>query len=227
MAPTRFMCALVILDAVEQHVLPGLGAQAPELIWDPTAALMKRIAAGETADGICAIEASVDQLVADGLVDPASVRPVVQAEFGIAISRDWPAPKLETGDDLKALLLEVPSICYSRAGASGIYFETLIDRLGIGDEVRAKSLVIPAGLTGEKVRDGETVLAIQQMSELLAVDGIRIVGALPRGWQQNTDFAAGVFTRAQNRAGAQAFIDALVSPAAREAYLARGLNVRF
>lgn len=224
---TRFMCALVILDAVEQEVLPGLGTSAPEMVWDPTAALMRRIEGGETADGICAIDDAIDRLVAQGRLDPASVRPLVQAEVGIAVRRDMETPPPETGDDLRALLLGVPSIVYSRAGASGIYFETLIDRLGIGAEVRAKSLVIPAGLTGEKVRDGSAALAVQQMSELRAVDGIRIVGALPPGWQQNTDFSAAVFADAADRAGAEAFIAALTTPRARDAYLSRGLAVRF
>lgn len=223
----RFMAALVILKAVEDDILPILEDPRPEMVWDPTAALMKRIEHGERADGIFAIDGPMEKLVDAGVIDPASVVPVVQAEFGIAVSMDMPAPALNNADDLVSLLLSVPTICYSRAGASGIYFETLIDRLGIGAAVRAKSLVIPAGLTAEQVRMGNTVLAIQQMSELKAVDGVRIAGPLPPECQQATDFSAGVFLGAAEPVQARAFISKLTGPKAREAYLARGLKVRF
>lgn len=223
----RFMAALVILKAVEDDILPTLDDPRPEMVWDPTVALMKRIEDGERADGIFAIDGPMGKLVDAGLIDPASVVPVVQAEFGIAVSMDMPAPALNNADDLVSLLLSVPTICYSRAGASGIYFETLIDRLGIGEAVRAKSLVIPAGLTAEQVRMGNTVLAIQQMSELKAVDGVRIAGPLPPDCQQTTDFSAGIFVGAAEPDQARAFIATLTGPQAREAYLTRGLKVRF
>lgn len=223
----RFMAALVILKAVEDDILPRLDGPRPDIVWDPTAALMQRIENGERADGIFAIDGSMQKLVTAGLIDPASVVPVVQAEFGIAVSMDMPAPPLNTASDLVALLLAVPTICYSRAGASGIYFETLIDRLGIGDAVRAKSLVIPAGLTAEQVRMGNAVLAIQQMSELRAVDGVRIAGPLPPDCQQTTDFSAGIFRGADAPGEASAFIAALTGDAARAAYIARGLKSRF
>jgi len=226
MANTRFMCALVIVDAVKD-LLRRIGQAAPEIIWDPTAALMKRIEAGERADGIFAIDGPLDELEAQGLIEGSTRRPIVQAEFGIAVKRGTGLAAPSDVASLKALLLGTPSIVYSRSGASGIYFEKLIDRLGIGEEIRAKSLVIPAGLTGEKVRDGEAVLAIQQMSELRAVEGLDIVGPFPAEVQQTTDFSAAVFSEAKDRAGAEAFISALTTPAAREAYLARGLAVRF
>lgn len=227
MPSTRFMCALVIVDAVKQDLLPPLGTTAPEIVWDPTAALVKRIRGGERADGIFAIDGALDELEVQGVIDGATRRPMVQAEFGLAVQRGMNAAVPANGEALKALLLEVPSIVYSRAGASGIYFERLIDRLGVGTEVRGKSLVIPAGLTGEKVRDGEAVLAVQQMSELRAVRGIDILGPLPVDLQQTTDFSAAVFSDAADREGAEAFIAALTTPAARAAYLARGLKVKF
>lgn len=223
----RFMAALVIMTAVEDDLLPELEGPRPEMIWDPTAALMARIERGEKADGIFAIDGPMSQLVEAGIIDPASVVPVVQAEFGIAVSLDMPVPQLENADDLITLLLSVPTICYSRAGASGIYFESLIDRLGIGDEVRAKSLVIPAGLTAEQVQKGRAVLAIQQMSELQAVSGVRIVGPLPSDCQQTTEFSAGIFADSAEPETARQFIATLTSDRARAAYLARGLKVRF
>jgi len=227
MAATRFMCALVIVDAVRQDLLPVLGVDAPEIVWDPTAALLKRVEAGETADGIFAIDYALDRLAASGLIDTATRRPVVQAEFGLAAQPGASLAAPGNATELADLLLDVPSIVYSRAGASGIYFEKLIDRLGIGEAVRAKSLVIPAGLTGEKARDGEAVLAVQQMSELRAVDGLDILGPLPPDCQQTTDFGAAVFANAADPQGAARFIDCLTSPAAGRSFAGRGLKLRF
>ena len=164
MASTRFMAALVILDAVNQDLLPLLGEKAPEMIWDPTVALMNRLKNGERADGIFAIDGPLDELANRNVIDPDSRRLIVEAEFGIAVRSGTNAPRPQNAEELVALLRSVSSLVYSRAGASGIYFEKLIDRLGIGEEIRSKSLVIPAGLTGEKVRDGEAMLAIQPSS---------------------------------------------------------------
>ena len=222
-----FMAALVILKAAEEVLLPALGAAAPRMIWDPTAALMQRLADGERADGIFAIDGPLDDLQARGLIDPTGRRPVVEAAFGLAAAKGAGLQRPENAGELVALLRAVPSVAVSRAGASGIYFESLIDRLGIGAEVRAKAVVIPAGLTGALVRDGQTVLAVQQMSELLAVDGIDVLGPLPDDCQQVTRFDAAAFTDAADPEGARAFIDHLTSPEAARVYTAHGLKVRF
>lgn len=227
MAHTRFMAALVILKAVEDDLLPMLGSEAPEMIWDPTAALMARIEAGETADGIFAIDGSMDDLEERRLIDPASRRSVVEAAFGLAAVPGSGLKPPANAEELVALLRRVERPAISRAGASGIYFEKLIDRLGIGAEVREKALVIPAGLTGEKVRDGEADLAVQQLSELKAIDGIEILGPLPDDCQQVTRFDAAVFTNAADADGAHAFIDHLTSPVAARSFRARGLKLLF
>ncbi|WP_421949970.1 molybdate ABC transporter substrate-binding protein [Pelagibacterium sp.] len=225
-AATRFMCALVILQAVKEDLLPG-AEEHPEIIWDPTAKLMDRIEAGETADGIFAIDNSISKLAERGIVEPDSILPLVQAEFGIAIAPGMDTPPLRDADDLVALLLSVPNLCYSRAGASGIYFESLIDRLGIGDAVRSKAMVIPAGLTAEQAASGRAAIAIQQMSELRAVEGVTIAGPLPPDCQQTTDFSAALFSQADNRDGARKFIELLSSSRARSSYENRGLKLRF
>src|SRR6218665_647625 len=80
------MSALAILATVNDTVLPSLGPDGPkvELIWDPTVALMQRIANGETADGIVAIDWALDELAGKGLIDTTSRKPVAQAVVGLA-----------------------------------------------------------------------------------------------------------------------------------------------
>lgn len=227
--PARMMSALILRKIVDDVVAPQLpgGASAVELVWDPTVALMARIRAGETADGLMAIEWALDELAADGLIEAASRRRLVRAAFGLAVASGAPRPDVSTVDGLRRTLLETPSLVYSRTGASGIYFERLIEALGVAAEVRAKATVIPAGLTAALVADGRAVLAIQQISELLAVDGVDLVGPFPDAVQETTDFGVAVFAAAADRSGVMRFIDALFSPRTRRAYVESGLTPLF
>jgi molybdate transport system substrate-binding protein len=227
--PVTVMSALVIRAMVDDTILPEfrkLGSAAT-LVWDPTVALMKRIEAGERADAIIAIDWALDELASKGMLDTATRRPVAQASVGVAVLAGMPKPDISSAERLRQTLLDTPSLVYSRAGASGIYFEKLIDRLGIGDAIRAKATVIPVGLTGEKVANGEVALAIQQVSELRAVPGIDLVGPLPAEVQATTDFSAAVFSDAIDPAGAARFIEVLLTPKAREAYIRIGLVPAF
>lgn len=228
-APTRMMSALVIRAMVDEMVLPTFrqdGSDA-EMIWDPTVALMERIRAGERADGIVAIDWALDELAEKGLIDVASRKPVAQAAFGIAVMAGAPKPDISSSERLRQVLLDTPSLVYSQAGASGIYFEKLIDKLGIGEKIRAKATIIPRGLTGEKVANGEVVLAIQQISELLAVKGIDFVGPFPPDVQETTNFSGAIFTEATDPDGAKRFIEVLRTPEARQVYLEIGLKPLF
>lgn len=227
--PVSVMSALVIRAIVDDTILPAFraGGGDARLIWDPTVALMKRIEAGERADAIIAIDYALDDLAAKGLIDPSTRRPVAQASVGVAVRAGAPKPDISTTEKLRQTLLDTPSLVYSRAGASGIYFEKLIDRLGIGEAIRAKATVIPAGLTGEKAASGEVAMAIQQVSELLAVPGVDLVGPFPAEVQATTDFSAALFTGSAHPEAARRFVDVLLTPPARKAYERVGLKPLF
>lgn len=227
--PLRVMSALVIVRTVDETVLPLLAKEglAVEMVWDPTVALMERVARGETADAIVAIDGAMDRLAAEGRLDPASRRPVARAAFGLGVARGAPQPDIATAEALKQSLLAARAVAWSRAGASGIYFERLIDRLGIGDAVRARGVVIPAGFTGEVVVRGDADIAIQQISELMSVDGIDLVGPMPPEVQEPTDFSAAAFAGpGVDAARAARFIEVLTGPQAREALVRHGLEPR-
>jgi molybdate transport system substrate-binding protein len=227
--PIRIMSALAVMATVNDLVLPAVerhGAEV-EMIWDPTVALMKRIEAGETADGIVAIDWALDELATRGMIDVASRRPVAQAVVGLAVRVGAPRPDISTAEALKNTLLNTPSLVMSKAGASGIYFEKLIDELGIGDAIRAKALVIPRGLTGERLAAGDVELAIQQLSELMVVPGIHVVGPFPAELNATTDFSAAVFTGSKHAPAVMKFIDALLTEEARADYTRTGLVPRF
>ena len=221
----RALCGLAIMGAVKQTILPAYQATGhdADITWDPTTKLMERINAGERGDVVVLISWAIDELIDRDIITAKSRTPIARARLGLGVRAGEPKPDISTVEAFRQALLDAPSIVYSRAGASGIYFEQLIDQLGIGDEVRAKSVVIPAGLTGEPVARGEADLAVQQISELMSVSGIDVVGPVPPEVQTSTDFEAAIFTEAANPAGARRFINALTSPEARQAYEATGL----
>ena len=123
---------------------------------------------------------------------PDSVADVAVSLVGIAVKAGAPKPDIGSVEALKATLLAAKSIAYSRIGASGVFFAELIQRLRIADEVNTKATIIPSGLTAELAARGTVELAVQQVSELMLVPGIDVVGPLPSGADSVTMFSAGV-----------------------------------
>jgi molybdate transport system substrate-binding protein len=140
----------------------------------------------------------------------------------MAVPAGAPQPDISTVEALRATLLATPSLVYSRAGASGIFFAELIERLGIAAEVNAKAIVIPQGFTAEVAARGGAALAIQQVSELMAVPGIEMVGKLPEGANTCAIFSAARF--AQARPGADALLERLVAAMTPGRLAAHGLD---
>jgi len=123
--------------------------------WVPTTLIMTRVAAGEQADVLVVIKASMDELVAQGKADPTTRVEVAHSRLGLAVAAGAPHPVIGSIEAFKAALSQARSVACSRAGASGIHLETVIDRLGITDAVRSRATVIPAGFTAEKLVTGE------------------------------------------------------------------------
>lgn len=165
-----------------------------ELVLAPTARLLARIEAGERGDIAILTQAGVAGLAARGVLGPA--RGLARSAIGLAVPAGAPHPDISTVTALRAALLAAPNLVYSRAGASGIFFTDLIARLGIAEAVNAKAIIIPEGFTAEVAARGEAALAIQQVSELMAVAGVEIVGRLPEGANTYAVFSAACFAGA-------------------------------
>jgi molybdate transport system substrate-binding protein len=130
----------------------------------------------------------------------------------MAVRKGAPRPDIGTPEKLKQALLAAKSLAHSKTGASGIYFAGLIDRLGLRDALKAKTIVRD-GIVADIAASGEAELAVQQISELMQSPGIDIVGPLPAELQQVTIFSAGVFTDSAQIGLAEAFVAHLASPA--------------
>jgi molybdate transport system substrate-binding protein len=124
------------------------------------------------------------------------------SHIGMAVKAGAPRPDISTLAALQATLLAAPSIAYSGAGASGLFFAGLLERLGIAEAVNAKATIIPQGFTAALAARGEVALAIQQISELMAVEGVDILGKLPPEANTGAIFSAGLFAGAEPAAAA-------------------------
>lgn len=186
-------------------VLRGLAPRAPvamEVEFDPTMRLLKRIEAGERADIAILTDAGVEGLMAQGVLVPGSRRDLALSHIGMAVKEGAPRPDISTLAALRATLLAAPSIAYSGAGASGLFFAGLLERLGLAEAVNAKATIIPQGFTAALAARGEVALAIQQISELMAVEGVDILGKLPPEANTGAVFSAGLFAGADPAAAA-------------------------
>jgi molybdate transport system substrate-binding protein len=172
-----------------------------------------RLSRGEPADVVIMAAGAVDDLITQGRVKPGSRADLVTSGIAMAVRAGARKPDISTVDALRRTLLDAMSIAYS-ASASGTYLSTeLFPRLGIAERLAAKSRRVESERVGAVVARGEAEVGFQQLSELLPIAGIDVVGPLPPGAQRITVFSAGVTTGAKDPNGAAALIAYLRSPA--------------
>ena len=193
-------------------------------IWEPSTILVARIGEGARGDVLVAVSGSVDSLSKRGIVEPDSCRRLAKVGVGVAVPPGSPTPDLADEDSLRRALLGARSVAYSRSGASGLYFVSLLDRLGIRSQVEARATRFDRGFTATALLDGRADLAIQQLSELSYVEGVSVVGALPGTLQRYTEFSVARFAD-RDQDGLRELYDAIVGSPAAAAYRDAGLIV--
>jgi molybdate transport system substrate-binding protein len=186
-------------------------------------AIPVRLERGEAIDVVILAGPALADLIRQGKVRADSRVDLVESKIGMAVKAGAPHPDISTVDALKRTLLAAKSIAYSDS-ASGVYLATeLFPKLGIADQIKDKMRKIEADPVGGVVATGEFEIGFQQISELMPVKGIDIVGELPPGAQRPTVFAAGIPSTAKNPEAGKALIQWLASPAAYAAIKKSGL----
>lgn len=219
------MCTLAVRGPLERTVLPSLQEQSGlpvSATWEPSAILTALIDRGARGDVLVAVTESVDSLGRRGIVEPSTRRRLATVGVGVAVPAGAPTPQLADEDSLRRALLSARSVAYSRSGASGLYFVSLLDRLGIRSQVEARATQFDKGFTATALLDGRADLAIQQLSELSYVEGVSVAGALPAAVQRYTEFSVARFT-GRDQDGPQDLYDAILGLEARAAYREAGL----
>ena len=217
---TLALRGVLVEIANEFHALTGLSFTAT---YKSTNMALTLIARGVTADMTIITREAIDRLVRDGIIVDGSTADLAQSGVGIAVRAGAPKPDIGTVATLRRTLLETKSIAFSRLGASGIHFAHVIERLGIADDVRRKAHISDS-YVGEVTARGEAEMAVQQISELMPVAGIDVVGPLPDEVQKISVFAAGIFRTARNPGGAGKLIAYLAQPRLAPLMIRKGLE---
>jgi molybdate transport system substrate-binding protein len=180
-----------------------------------TADLRQEIERGARGDLAVLTREALDDLANRAIVIPSTRVGLARSGIAVAVRAGHPKPAIDTPAAFTHALLAARSVAHSKRGVGGIYFAQLIDQLGITAEMRGRLVVVDGKLTGEAVAAGEAELGIQQLSELLTVSGIDIVGSLPGDLQKLTVFEAAVLSCASDKEGATALLShiAATSPA--------------
>ncbi len=184
-----------------------------DLTFGLAAAFKQKIEAGEPFDVVVVTPALLDETIKLGKVSGDNRAIIARAGNGLAIRAGAPRPDIATSAAFKTTLLDAKSIAYAKAGQSGVYFVGLLDRLGIANAVKAKSLPQASGVeVGAAVAHGEAELGVLPVSEILPVKGVELLGPFPADLQGYVVMEAGVAAAAKDKAAAAALVKFLKSP---------------
>jgi len=188
----------------------------------------KRVQAGEAVDMVLLASDAIDRLIASGHVMAGSRSDWVRSPVAIAVQAGQPHPDVSSEAALKAAALASPSLGFS-TGPSGVYLHQLFERWGIAEHVKSRIVVPPPGTpVGALLARGEVALGFQQLSELIALPGIDVLGTLPPEVAFITTFSAGVVqtvaAEAPRVAAVQAFLRFLASAQVQDIKRRQGMD---
>jgi molybdate transport system substrate-binding protein len=190
-------------------------------------ALTKRIEGGESFDVAVLTPGAVNDLTGKGKFVAGSRANLARVGVGVMVKAGAPAPDISTVEAFKRALIAAKSVAYidpASGGSSGIYIAGLLDKLGIADQVKPKAKLKQGGYVADLIAKGEAELGIHQISEIVPVKEVTLVGPLPAEIQNYTVYAAGLGANAKDSEAAKALIKALTGPVAADVLKSKGME---
>src|SRR4051812_47984575 len=211
----------VIASTAMREVLEALGPMFEKasgnrvtVVFYSGAVLPVKLKEGEQADLVFTTPDTIADLTKAGKLVPGSDAQFVRSAAGVAVRAGAKKPDVSTPDALKAALLAAKTVGYSQ-GPSGVHFNTVIAKLGIADQVKAKGVVPPLGQrVGTLIAEGKAEIGVQQITELLLIPGIDYIGPLPKELQATIVYSTATPVNAKENAGAAALVSFIKSEAA-------------
>ena len=194
---------------------------------DTAGGLAKRIEGGEAFDLAVITPGVIGDLAKKGKVASDTRVSVARVGVGVVVKEGAPVPDIATVDAFKHTLIAAKSVAYidpASGGSSGIYLAGLFDKLGIAADIKPKAKLKQGGYVADLVANGEAELGLHQISEILPVKGVKLVGPLPAEIQNYTTYAAAVGTEAKQPDAARALITLLTGASADGVLKERGME---
>lgn len=190
----------------------------------------KRVLAGEATDVVVGTDTSTQKLASQGLLAEDTRTIIARVGVGIGAREGAAKPDISSAEALKQTLLAAKSVTYpdpARGGASGIHFAKVIEQLGIAGPVKEKSVLgANPDFVCVAVAKGEVELCAHQISEILPVKGVTLVGPLPRDLQRVTTFAIALSAKPGAAEAGRAFVAFVTRPDLKAKFAAAGLDYR-
>lgn len=213
---------LVLADLVEAYQRRSGQSVRIESVGGVDAA--RRVASGEAFDVVILASDAIDKLIASGQVLAGSRVDLVHSGVSVAVRAGAPGPDISSEDAVRAAVLAARTVSYS-TGPSGVALARLFERWGIAEDVKSRLVTPPPGIpVGSLVAKGEVELGFQQLSELISLEGITVLGPLPPAIQITTTFSGGVCTASRQPEAVRALLAYMAGPDAAEAKRRQGMD---
>ena len=184
----------------------------------------KRVQAGEAFDGVVLASDAIDKLIASGQVLAGSRVDLMRSSVAVALKAGAPAPDISTEAALRSAIAAAPTIGYS-TGPSGAALVKLFERWSMADALAPRIVQAPPGVpVGTLVARGEVALGFQQLSELMHLEGITVVGTLPEAVSITTIFSAGICTVSSQKEMLERLFAFMASPEAAASKRRHGMD---
>jgi molybdate transport system substrate-binding protein len=228
-AELRVLASVALTSALDElsPVFENATGDKLSIGYGLAADLRKHILDGETADVIILTRPLMDELQKQDKLVANSLVNVVGTPVSVVARAGAPKPDMSSVDAFKHTLLTARSIVYAdpaKGGASGVYFARVLDRLGIAEQLKGKTILVPGAQAAEVVARGDAELGVAQGSEIVPVAGAQLVGPLPGELASMTVFAAGIGAASKSPEAAKALIKFLTGPEAASRFKTKGFE---
>jgi molybdate transport system substrate-binding protein len=218
------------INSVANAIVPSYEAESGNTVVlrnDTVGGLVRRINGGETFDVVLMSPAGLAELQKVDKIAATSMTDLAKVGVGVAVKAGAPMPDISTADSFRAALLAARAVAYvdpASGATSGKYLATLFQTMGIADAMAAKSVLVQGGLAAETLRDGRADMALQQISELMGVHGVVVVGPLPAEIQSYTVYSGAVAAQTAHPDAARAFLADMKGDTAKAMMAARRMT---
>jgi molybdate transport system substrate-binding protein len=176
--------------------------------------VQRRIEAGEAFDAAVLNPPVLDHLIAQKRIVAGTRTVLGRAGIGVAIREGAPTPDISTVAAFTRTLLDAKTVAYPGEGASGRYFVSVVDRLGLTGKMKSKMRPMPGEYNVEVVARGEVEMVVVVASRIAGVPGVQLVGRIPQELQTWIGFTGGVSATAKAPDAARALLKFMSAPAA-------------